>query len=61
MAIETVEAFAERTSAAVNAVDRAGYLALFELPCAVWGDVGCSLRLTQAHLDEIWRGGSARQ
>ncbi|MEM6744176.1 MAG: hypothetical protein AAF676_10620 [Pseudomonadota bacterium] len=54
MSVETVEAFAERATACVTELDRQAYKELFDLPCAVWGDDGCDLRLTEARLDEVF-------
>ncbi|MEO0680958.1 MAG: hypothetical protein AAF192_11150 [Pseudomonadota bacterium] len=60
MSVETVEAFAERATATMTDRDREGYFALFDLPCAVWGDQGVDLRLNLARLEEVWEGIAAQ-
>jgi len=54
MSVETVESFAKRATDCVTKIDRQAYKDLFELPCAVWGDDGCDLRLTEARLDRVF-------
>lgn len=54
MPLDTVEAFAERASTAITQADREGYKALFDLPCAVWGDNDCDLRTTESGLDQVF-------